>query len=418
MEYIRSKDIFLLMGDILKLIHPRPMEHGAHVAYIVYKMLAEEGKYEEFELADIVFVACMHDIGAYKTEYASINDILSYEANNSKAHAIYGYLFFKYLSPVPELAKVIMYHHMDYDQLQKVDYQYKEIAAYIHIAENMDIFSSTMGNTFDITIFQKQAGTRYSPSGLERFYQCETKYGILQKLKNGEYKKELSDIVEYMIFNNEDKKKFLEMVMYCLGFRSESTVVDTITTICICEELAKSLEFSALESEILYYSALIHDIGMLAIPREIIEAPRKLEPEEIQLLRTHVEITGNTLNDRMKNEVVSIALAHHERCDGSGYPLKLQDFQMTASQKILQVADTVSAMINKRSYRDPLPKEKVIAILNEEAARHRLKKHIVASLVSSYDQIFKKVADESAEIIKMYQTLNLQYKLVSQKYKI
>lgn len=418
MEYIKSKDIFLLMRDILKLIHPRPMDHGSHVAYMVYKMLAEDGKYEEFELADIIFVATMHDIGVYKTEYNTINDVLSYEANNSMAHSIYGYLFFKYLSPIPDLSKVIMYHHMDYEQLQKVDYQYKEIAAYINIAEKMDIYSNTMGSQFDMRMFQKQAGTKLSPAGLDRFYQCEAKYGIFDKIKSGEYKKELDHMVEYMIFSNEDKKKFLEMLMYCMGFRSENMVVDTITTVCICEELAKSMMFTPLESEILYYSALIHDIGMLAIPREIIEAPRKLEPDEVKLLRTHIEIAGKELDARMKNEVVSIALAHHERGDGSGYPLKLKDFQLSPSQRILQIADTVGAMVNKRSYRDPLPKERIISILNEEAQKNKLKRQIVTSLVVSYDTIMKRVAAESAEIIKMYQTLNLQYKQVSKKYKI
>lgn len=99
MEYIKSKDIFLLMRDTLKLIHQRPMAHGSRVAYMVYLMLREGGRYEEFELADMVMVATMHDIGAYMTEAGKINDILRYEAKDSMAHSIYGYLFFKHLSP-------------------------------------------------------------------------------------------------------------------------------------------------------------------------------------------------------------------------------------------------------------------------------------------------------------------------------
>ena len=292
MEYIRSKDIFLLMRDILKLIHPRLMEHGSRVAYMVYKMLQEEGQYEEFELADIVMVSTFHDIGAYKTERGRINDMLRYESRDSMAHSIYGYLFLKYLSPVPDLAKIVMYHHRDYEQLQKVDYEYKNVAAYINIAEKMDIYSSSMGSQFDIHMFQKQAGTKLSAAGLDRFYQCEAKYDIFDKIRSGEYKKELDAITEFMIFSNEDKKKFLEMLMYCLGFTSESMVVDTITAVCICEEIGNKMMLSEFEKEILYYGTLIHDIGMLAIPREIIEAPRKLEPEEIKLLRTHVDIAG------------------------------------------------------------------------------------------------------------------------------
>lgn len=418
MEYIKSKDIFLLMRDVLKLIHPRLMEHGSRVAYMVYVMLKEEGKYEEFELADIVMTATLHDIGAYKTERGRINDMLRYETRDSVAHSIYGYLFFKFLSPVPDLAKVIMYHHTDYEKLQKVDYEYKEIAAYINIAEKMDIYSSSMGSQFDMYMFQKQAGTKLSSEGLYHFYQCQEKYGIFEKIKSGEYKKELDDIVDYMIFSNEDKKKFLEMLTYCLGFRSEGMVVDNVTTVCVSGDIAEEMMLPPVEREILYYSALVHDIGMLAIPREIIEAPRKLEKEEIRQLRTHVEVAGKALGDKMQSEVVSIALAHHERGDGSGYPRRIKDLQMNSPQRILQVADVVTALVNKRSYRKDLPKEKVISILSEEAAKNRLKRQVVVTFVKSYDQIMKRVRDKSAEILKMYETLNMQYELVSKRYKL
>ena len=418
MEYIRSKDIYLLMRDILKLIHPRPIEHGSRVAYMVYLMLKERGKFEEFELADIVMVATMHDIGAYMTEEGRINDMLRYESRDSMAHSIYGYLFFKYLSPVPDLSKIIMYHHTDYELLKTVDYEYKNIAAYINIAEKMDIYSTSMGSQFDLYMFEKMADTKLSADGLALFYQIEAKYGVFDKIKSGEYKKELDQIAEYMIFNNEDKKKFLEMLMYCLGFRSRGMVMDNITTVCVCEDIAQEMMLSGAEREILYYGALIHDFGMLAIPREIIEASRKLEPEEFDLLRTHVKTAEKLLQNRMQSEVINIALAHHERADGSGYPNHIKDSQMNMPQRILQVADVVTALVNPRSYRKELPKEKVISILADEVSKHRLKQQVVTTLVNSYDPIMERVKKESAEIMKMYETLNKQYELVSKKFKV
>ncbi len=418
MEYVKSKNIFLLMRDVLKLVHPRPMEHGSRVAYMVYLMLREGGRYEEFELADMVMVATMHDIGAYMTEKGKINDILRYEAKDSMGHSVYGYLFFKYLSPVKDLAKAIMYHHMDYDKLQKVDYAYKEFAAYINIAEKMDIYSTSMGSQFDMYMFQKQAGSKLSSDGLYLFYQCADKYHIFEKIASGEYKKELDDIVDYMIFSNEDKKKFLEMLMYCRGFRSRKMVVDGITTVCVCEELADLLMLSQQDRELLYYGALLHDIGMLAIPLEIIQAPRKLTSEEMRLVRTHVQISAKAFKDKVDIEVMNIALSHHERCDGSGYPRRIKDLQMTFPQRILQVADVVTALVNERSYRTLLPKEKVIGILTEEASRNRLKQQVVVAFVKSYDRIMQRVRAESAEILKMYETLNKQYELISKKYKI
>lgn len=418
MEYIKSKDIYLLMRDILKLINPTLMEHGSRVAYIVYKMLQEENKYEEFELADIVMVATMHDIGAYKTEKNRINDMLQYETRDSMAHSIYGYLFFKYLSPVPELAKVLMYHCRDYEKLQTVDYVYKDVAAYVNIAEKIDIYSNTMGAQFDPRMFQKQAGTKLSAAGLERFYQCETKYGILEKIKDGSYKEELAEITEYMIFSNEGKKTYMDMLIYCMGFARESMVLDTVTTICVCGEISARLFLPDQEREMIYYAALLHDLGMLGIPQEILMAPRKLKPEEGKQVRTHVKITREKLEGKVDSEVVDIALAHHERGDGNGYPKRLNDQQISLQQSILQVGDAVSALLHKRSYREAMPKQQVLRFLNEEVEKKRFKRQPVMVLVNSYDEVLAHVKKEAAGIMKMYQTLNMQYQQVSTKYKI
>lgn len=418
MEYIKSRDIFVLMRDSLRLIHPRLIDHGSRVAYMVYKMLEEKGGYEEFELADMVMVATLHDIGAYKTEADALNDVLRYESRDSRAHTIYGYLFFKYLSPVEELSKVIMYHHTDYEQLQKAEYPYRDLAAYINIAEKMDIYFSAMGSQFNMQMFHKQAGTKLSEDGLNLFYQVAKKYDIFTKIKSGEYKKDLDYIIDYMIFSNEDKKKFFDMLMYCTGFRSESSVIDAITTIHICEELANKLLLSEDEKEKLYYGALIHDLGMLAVPKEITEAPRRVSSEEIKKIRLHVNVTEKLLNNMMREDVLAIILGHHERGDGNGYPKKLKAHQMSIEQKILQVADTVTGMTNKRNYREPLKKEEVVSILNEEASRNRYDRQVVNTFVNFYDSIMQNVQTESAEVMKMYQLLNSQYAQISRRFKM
>lgn len=418
MEYIKSKDIYLLMRDILKLINPTLMEHGSRVAYIVYKMLREENKYEEFELADIVMIATMHDFGAYKTEKERINDMLQYETRDTMAHSIYGYLFFKYLSPVPELSKVLMYHCRDFDKMQTVDYEYKNVAAYINIAEKIDIYANTMGAQFDPRMFQKQAGTRLSATGLERFYQCDAKYGLLKKIKEGSYKEELAEITDYMIFSNEGKKTFMNMLIYCMGLGRESMVMDTVTTICICNQITARLSLPENEREMIYYAALLHDLGMIAISQSILELPRKLKPEEIKHVRTHVNITREKLENKVDEEVLNIAIAHHERGDGSGYPDHLTDKEISLHQSILQVADSVGALINARSYRNPMPKQQVVQILNGEVEQKRLKRQAVTALANSYDEVISEVRQESSKIMKMYQTLNMQYEQISKKYNI
>ena len=417
MEYIKSKDTFLLMRDILKILYPKLMKHGSRVAYMVYTMLREEDKYEEFELADMVMAATLHDIGAYRTESERLGDILRYETKEYMAHSIYGYLVLKYLSPIPELAKVIMYHHMDYNQLQKVNYEYKNVAAYINIAEKMDHYSTALGSKFEMTMFQKYAGNRLSQEGLELFYKCENRYGMFEKIRSGAYLKELDDIIEYMIFNNEDKKKFLDMLMYCQGFFRKDMVIETAMATCISDEIAREMMLPQSKREILYYGTLVHDIGMLALPLDLIEAPRKLEPWEARKVKTHVEIAGKILSSRMKKEVVDIALAHHERCDGSGYPRGLREAQMNVRQEIVQLADAVTALLDKRSYRAAFTEQEMLDIIRQDAEAGKYDKIIVKTFFDYYEEIMQHMKERLEEILATYRKLNRQYRQVSGKLK-
>lgn len=413
MDYIHCKDIFLLMRDTLKLIDRRPMHHGSRVAYFVYKMLECKGGYEKYELGDIVILTTLHDIGAYKTD--NLDDILRYEVREYQRHSIYGYLFFKHLSPLGNMAKVILHHHMDYKDLVNLDYEYKDIAAYINIAEKMDIYHKALGEKFDINLFRSQAGVRLSEEGLNLFYEAVEKYNILENARSGEYKKDLDDIVNYMIFSNEDKKKYLEMLMYCVGFRSEYMVVDTISSICISESLGIRMGLNEHEREVLYYGALLRDIGMLAVPGEIIEAPRNLTKEEAKVLHRHVPLARLALENKLEQEILDIILSHHERGDGSGYPQGLKSKSMTLPQQILQLADAITVRTNKRTYRKPMAKEELVSFLMSEVERGRYDERAVAIFVESYDDIMLNVHTKSEEILATYRKMNSQYEQALKK---
>ena len=90
------------MSDTLKMADRRVMEHGSRVAYYLFKMLEHRGGYEKYELADIICLASLHDIGAYKTN--NTKDLVGYEYKDPMPHATYGYLIFKHLSPLSDYA--------------------------------------------------------------------------------------------------------------------------------------------------------------------------------------------------------------------------------------------------------------------------------------------------------------------------
>lgn len=415
MQLVHSRDVLLIFRDVLKCLDPKVMNHGTRTSYILYRMLQCRDKYEMYELAEFAFLAMLHDIGAYKTDYMC--DALQYETKDYMPHSIYGYLFLLYLTPFKDRAKIILHHHTDYNQVPKSDYEYNDVIHCLNIAEKMDIYSNTLGSKFDIHMLDKQADVRVSKSSLNLLYMADKKYGVFEKLSSGEYKKELNDLYEYLIFTDEEKRDFILGLMYCVGFRSEYTRVDMITSSHIAGRLGEKLLLDPTEQENLFFATVLHDAGMCAVSKEISEAPRRLTDEEMHTLRGHVEVTGDILKGRIRPEVLDIIMAHHERGDGSGYPNRLKDAQMTRLQKILQVADTITGLTSPRSYRAPKTKEEVIAILKEEAEKGKLSGEIVRAAITYYDLIMEGVKEKSAEMLATYKKLEDKYEVIYRQIK-
>nr|MBQ8252504.1 HD domain-containing protein [Lachnospiraceae bacterium] len=124
----------------------------------------------------------------------------------------------------------------------------------------------------------------------------------------------------------------------------------------IAQRLGKSDE----ECKQIYYVGLLHDIGKIGIPDEIISKPSKLTDEEFAVIKTHPEVGYNLLNKLSKIENVSVgAHYHHERFDGRGYPEGLKGEEIPEIARIIAVADTYDAMTSNRSYRNAMSQEKV-----------------------------------------------------------
>lgn len=410
MEYMNSKNIFFLMKDILRLIRPSYINHGVRVSYVVYKMLLSKGGFDEFEIADMILWASLHDVGAYKTE--SDDNQKRYELRENMPHSIYGYLFFKHLSPRPDISKVFLYHHSDYEKLSGCSELEKELASYINIAERVDIYYNKFGEQFDYKLlFKDLIGSKYSKEGVELFFKAVEEQGLLNGFSGGEYEKELDDFLEeYMIFSNEEKKQYLEMLIYCMGFKDETLVVEAMTCICVAEAIGKQVMLSEVEQEILYYGSLLHDIGMLGI-EELPKDADSWTKEDVYKFRSHIAVSESILKERLKPEVYALIVSHHERSDGSGFPKGMRDAQMNKLQKILQVSDEI---VSLQRYEK---KEQVVASLMAEAEKGRLNRQIIISYLANYEEIQEKVDERVRGVLSTYRKLIAEYELYSKRLK-
>lgn len=131
--------------------------------------------------------------------------------------------------------------------------------------------------------------------------------------------------------------------------------------------LAGWLNMSKEDIETATLCGLLHDIGKLAIPDQIIKKPSKLTAEEYEIVKTHTIEGYHILKDQNINvHIKNAALMHHERCDGSGYPFGITGNKIDPFAKIVSIADVYDAMTAARVYRGPLCPFKVIDIFEKE----------------------------------------------------
>ena len=132
-------------------------------------------------------------------------------------------------------------------------------------------------------------------------------------------------------------------------------------------ELAKRMGMSEGEQEHIYYVALMHDIGKIGIPDNILNKPGKLTDEERSIIQRHVDIGGEILQDfTALSGISSGAKYHHERYDGKGYSEGLSGVDIPQVARIIGVADTYDAMSSDRCYRKALSQE----IIEDELQRY------------------------------------------------
>lgn len=125
--------------------------------------------------------------------------------------------------------------------------------------------------------------------------------------------------------------------------------------------LGKALGFTSEERERLELAAAIHDIGKIGVDEQILRKPGNLSKEEYEGLKMHPEIGAHIIYSiPFLEDVVPVILHHHERYDGTGYPMRLKGEQVSIGARIIIVADAVDSMMHDRPYRNRLDQKKVM----------------------------------------------------------
>lgn len=163
-------------------------------------------------------------------------------------------------------------------------------------------------------------------------------------------------------------------------------------------ELGKRIELSDIQQSKLSLLCLLHDIGKIAIPMEILNKPGKLTEEEWKIMRSHVEKGYEIANSNAELKQIAEEIRHHhERWDGNGYPDGLSRESIPVLSRVIAVVDAFDAMTNDRSYRAAMPVSKAIHEL-KQCAGSQFDPYIVSEFIQLVTEKYADLIDESENV--------------------
>lgn len=171
----------------------------------------------------------------------------------------------------------------------------------------------------------------------------------------------------------QTRLEIIQRLSRAAEYKDNETGLHVIRMSHYAHVLAKAIGYSPSTAENLMHAAPMHDVGKIGIPDAILQKPGKLDSAEWEIMRTHTTIGAEIIGEHSSSVLKTartIALYHHEKWNGMGYPhgLKAEDIPMEA--RIIAIADVFDALTSVRPYKPAWPLDKTLALLNSESGQH------------------------------------------------
>jgi putative nucleotidyltransferase with HDIG domain len=244
------------------------------------------------------------------------------------------------------------------------------LARICSVAQNLDVFAVEYGAEASMAMLRQRSGTSFDPD-LVRVADSLHTSGALWKdalESDGVERARLAvlnlDPGMRARLVPERVDRICEAFASVVDAKSPFTYRHSIGVAEVAVEIAQEMQLPSDRVQLVRRAALLHDIGKLYVSNTILDKEGDLTPTEWAVVLEHPRVTRSIL-ERVSSfrELAALAAEHHEKMDGSGYPLGLTGEQMSLESRLIALADTFAALAEKRPYREAIAPERILAIL-------------------------------------------------------
>lgn len=264
-------------------------------------------------------------------------------------------------------------------------------------------------NIFDITV--RTEFSEFKEEQITNQQNLSAAFNFLLSDSNAEQSEAIVDAIHGLgVELQAEHSKNINLLDMIYGMRGHSDAVymHSLNVGMIAGNLGKWLGFSEDDVQTLITCGLFHDIGKLLVPKHILEKQGPLNNMEYSIMKTHA-VKGYELLSKFDNideRIRQVALCHHERCDGTGYPHNLKNSEIDRFSKIIAIADVYDAMTSVRKYRKAICPFKVAADLESDGLHKFDTEYVLVflnNMLSSYLQCKVRLSDgRIGRVIKIH----------------
>ena len=359
----------------------------------------------------LVLLSLLKDIGIYYHDGEVPDD-------NAKLAACSSYAFLSKCSPLGEAARPLLFYKSKYIPEEAKETRYDYLFGLLMTLINQVVMYNYQEYTIDeIQELIKKDKDRYDPIQVKNLFKLLKKEpDIFEKLndKTSLFVHETCNYIATAKFKDEYLLGFVDLTNFSFEFHNHETLAHTVTVAAIAEELAKLSRLPENMIDEIKLASLVHDIGKIRVPIEILCFNGKLTGEALKEMQRHVVYTRDIIDGCFSYKIVDIASHHHEKLDGHGYPEGLRAIDLSIGDKIIAIADICSALYCKRSYKASFSPEKIMDIINSDCERGQLERRIVNHLFDHFDEIMEITQEVERKVLKCYGEMKELYKAYSE----
>lgn len=407
---ISMYDLLICLTNAGDLISHEVANHHQQVAYLAFR-IGEQMNLPLEQQKDLMLAGLLHDVGAF-----SLDERLSLIENEPQAsnhHAFRGARLIEGFPPLFNAAKIIRYHHIPWNHGGGKLFNSSEVTYLSHIlhladriAVSIDRDQNVIDQIEDIREkISKQKGTVFMPESVDAFLEISVnEYIWLDTV----YKPLLYILPNIVSFDTVelDLDEIIELTKIfanIIDFRNPFTATHSAGVAKTAEKLAEFAGFSENECKMMLIAGYLHDLGKLAVSKNILDKPGKLEAGDRNIIRSHTFYTYRLLQSIKGFETINKwASFHHEKLNGNGYPFHLQSDNIPLGSRIMAVSDIFTAITEDRPYRKGMTLEEAVAILNSMVKDNSICPYVTSILTENLEAIDEIRKDAQKEAIVMY----------------